>query len=223
MGNLAISDLNDRLARGPRQVKAREGQVAGRQTALAEGQESTKQTKMASDKKLLDLKSGEMKIEDLKTKLNGCSSNKEYQALLEQISASEMAGSVLADEILETMEKIDQLEAHVGEVEKALELANNELIKCRDAVASESEVIRADIGRLEGELKAAIEGGRARLAGRPQGRVPASDPWQRRRWHGRGRWPGLSGLWFSDHAQYAERLITFQAHILQIVRLFAIH
>ncbi len=153
-----LSDLNDRLARGPRQVKAREGQVAGQETALAEVRESTKQAKIASDKKQLDLKSGEMKIEDLKTKLNGCSSNKEYQALLEQISASEMAGSVLADEILETMEKIDQLEAQIGEVEKTLELANHELVKCRDKVASESEVIRADIERLEGELKGAEQG-----------------------------------------------------------------
>ncbi len=153
-----LSDLNDRLTRGPRQVKAREGQVAGQQAALAEVRESTKQAKIASDKKQLDLKSGEMKIEDLKTKLNGCSSNKEYQALLEQISASEMAGSVLADEILETLEKIDLLEAQAGEVEKTLELANKELIKCQDKVASESEVIRADIERLEGELKDAEQG-----------------------------------------------------------------
>lgn len=153
-----LSDLNNRLTRGPRQIKAREGQVAGKQTALAEVQESVKQTKIASDKKQLDLKSSEMKIEDLKTKLNGCSSNKEYQALLEQISASEMAGSVLADEILEALEKIDQLELQVAEVKKMLELANKELVKCQDIVASESERIRADIERLEGELKMAEQG-----------------------------------------------------------------
>jgi len=153
-----LRDLNDRLARGPRQVKAREGQVATQQAALAEVQELVKQTKLAADQKQLDLKSGEMKVEDLKTKLNGCSSNKEYQSLLEQISASEMASSVLADEILEALEKIDQLEANVVEAEKNLQLANNELIKCRDIVASESGAIREDIARLEGELKAAEQG-----------------------------------------------------------------
>jgi len=153
-----LSDLNDRLARGPRQVKAREGQVAVHQTALAEVQELVKLTKMAADQKQLDLKSGELKVEDLKAKLNGCSSNKEYQSLLEQISAAEMAGSVLADEILEALEKIDQLEANVVDAEKNLQLANNELTKCRDIVASESGVIREDITRLEGELKAAEQG-----------------------------------------------------------------
>ncbi len=153
-----LSDLNDRLTRGPRQVKAREGQVARQQAALDEVQETVKQTKMAADQKQLNLKSGEMKIEDLKAKLNGCSSNKEYQALLEQISASEMANSVLSDEILEALEKIDQLELSVGEAEEHLELAKKELAKCQDIVSSESDVIRADISRLEGDLKSAEDG-----------------------------------------------------------------
>jgi len=150
-----LRDLNDRLERGPRQVKARVGQVTAQQAALSEVQKSVKQIKMVADQKQLDLKSGELKIADLKTKLNGCSSNKEYQSLLEQISASEMAGSVLTDEILEALEKIDRVELEVVEAEKNLQLANNELTKYRDLVASESETIRADIVRLEDELKVA--------------------------------------------------------------------
>ncbi len=150
-----LSDLNERLVRGPRQVKARENQVALQQTALEEAQASVKQTKMASDQKQLMLNSGESKIEDLKAKLNGCSSNKEYQSLLEQISAAEMAGSVLADEILEAMEKTDQLEVAVGESQGVLKASENELAKCQEAVAAESSVIRGDIERLEGELAAA--------------------------------------------------------------------
>ena len=150
-----LSDLNDRLTRGPRQVEAREGQVAKQQTLLEEAQETVKQTKLAADQKQLNLKSGELKIEDLKAKLNGCSSNKEYQSLLEQISASEMANSVLADEILESLEKADELETSVDEAEKNLELAKKELTKCQETISSEAEVIRADILRLEGDLKMA--------------------------------------------------------------------
>ncbi len=147
-----LAELHERLDRGPRQIKAREANVAKFEADLATAQESVKQTKMLADQKQLDLKSGEIKIADLKAKLNACSSNKEYQTLLEQIAASEMANSVLADEILEAMEKGDQLEVAAGGAKTHLEAARTELSKCRDSVASESELIRGDVARLEGEL-----------------------------------------------------------------------
>lgn len=147
-----LADLRERLDRGPRQIKAREANVAEFEGRLATAESSVKQTKMLADQKQLDLKSGENKISDLKTKLNVCSSNKEYQALLEQIAASEMANSVLADEILEAMEKGDQLELAVGEAKVHLQSARTELSKCRDSVSSESTLIQGDISRLEGEL-----------------------------------------------------------------------
>ncbi len=147
-----LADLHERQERGPRQVRAREINVAALNEALAAAQEAVKQTKLAIDRKQLDLKTGEGKIEDRKTKLNGCSSNKEYQALLEQIAASEMAGSVLADEILEAMEKADQLEAAACQTQKELEASQTNLAQCRDTVAEEEVVIRGDIQRLEEEL-----------------------------------------------------------------------
>ena len=147
-----LADLRERLDRGPRQIRAREANVAQCEQNLATAQENVKQTKLAADQKQLDLKSGESKIEDLKAKLNTCSSNKEYQSFLEQIAAAEMANSVLADEILEALEKADSLEESVAEVQKHLEAAKNELTQCRDAVASESELVRGDIARLETDL-----------------------------------------------------------------------
>ena len=53
------------------------------------------------------LRSGEGKILELETKLNQSSTNREYQALKDQIAADNMANSVLADEILEAMERVD--------------------------------------------------------------------------------------------------------------------
>jgi predicted nucleic acid-binding Zn-ribbon protein len=147
-----LADLHERLERGPRQIKAREANVAKFEADLASAQHAVQQTTMLSDQKQLDLKSGESKIADLKAKLNACSSNKEYQSLLEQIAASEMANSVLADEILEAMDKGDRLEVAVGEARTHLASAQSELSKCRDEVTRESELIRGDVSRLEGEL-----------------------------------------------------------------------
>ena len=153
-----LSDLRDRLDRGPKLILAREANVAQQQAVLDAANEDVKQTKKTADQKQLDLKTGEQKVDDLKVKLNGCSSNKEYQALLEQIAAAEMAGSVLADEILESFDKVDQLEQKVTEAESLVEGANQELQKCRDVVAEKAVVIKGDIQRLEADLAEAESG-----------------------------------------------------------------
>lgn len=147
-----LADLNDRLARGPRQIAVREANVQHQTTGLASAQQAVQQTKMTADRKQLDLKSSESKINDLKIKLNACSSNKEFHALQEQIAASEMANSVLADEILEALEKVDQLELAVVEARHQLEVAQTDLAAWRDRVAAEAAVLKADIERLSTEL-----------------------------------------------------------------------
>jgi predicted nucleic acid-binding Zn-ribbon protein len=150
-----LADLRDRLERGPKQVRAREANVTQLEAKLAEAKDRAKQTQVALDRKQLDLKSGEQKVLDLRVKLNGANSNREYQAFLEQIAAAEMAGSVLSDEILEGMEKIDQLHAATKEAEKNLAAGKQELEKAKQAVQSSADTIRADVAALESELAAA--------------------------------------------------------------------
>jgi predicted nucleic acid-binding Zn-ribbon protein len=147
-----LADLRDRLERGPKQVRAREANVAQLEVKLTEARDRAKQMQMAIDRKQLDLKSGEQKVVDLRVKLNGANSNREYQAFLEQIAAAEMAGSVLSDEILESMEKVDQLGLATKEAEKNLASGKHEMDKARQAVESSAATIRSDITRLEAEL-----------------------------------------------------------------------
>jgi predicted nucleic acid-binding Zn-ribbon protein len=147
-----LADLRDRLERGPKQVRAREANVVQLEARLSETRDRAKQTQMAVDRKQLDLKSGEQKIVDLRVKLNACSSNREYQALLEQIASAEMAGSVLSDEILEGLEKLDQLAAQVKEAEKNLAAGKQELDKARRNIEDSAATIRTDVARLESEL-----------------------------------------------------------------------
>ena len=147
-----LADLRDRLERGPKQVRAREANVAQLEARLAEARDKAKQTQMAVDRKQLDLKSGEQKVVDLRVKLNTANNNREYQALLEQIAAAEMAGSVLSDEILEGMEKVDQLALAAKEAEKNLASGKQEMEKSRQAVEDSAASIRSDVTRLEAEL-----------------------------------------------------------------------
>jgi len=147
-----LAELRDRLERGPKQVRAREANVAQLEARLAEARDKAKQTQMGVDRKQLDLKAGEQKVVDLRVKLNQANSNREYQAFLEQIAAAEMAGSVLSDQILEGMERVDHLNAGAKESEKNLAAGKQELDKARQAVETASATIRDDLARLETEL-----------------------------------------------------------------------
>jgi predicted nucleic acid-binding Zn-ribbon protein len=150
-----LGDLRERKERGPRQIKAREANLAKQNEELQRLQGEQKAAKIRSDQKNLLLRSSEQKIEDLKVKLNQASSNREYQALKDQIAADQMAGSVLADEILEAMEKVDELAAHIAEQQKNIEAAKAEVAKAATAVRDQAGMLDSEIARLEGELKAA--------------------------------------------------------------------
>jgi predicted nucleic acid-binding Zn-ribbon protein len=147
-----LADLRDRAERGPRQIKAREANLAKMNEELAKIQADAKAAKVRVDQKNLLLKSGEDKIVNLEAKLNAAQSNREYQALKDQIAADKMANSVLADEILEGLEKLDEFKVLVSDAQAKIATAKEELGKAQAVVASQSELLLADIKRLEGEL-----------------------------------------------------------------------
>jgi uncharacterized protein len=147
-----LSDLRERLERGPKQVRTRTAGVAQAEEQLTKVQADLKAARVALDQKQLQLKTGEGKVAELKVKLNQANTNREYQALKDQIAADEMAASVLADEILEAMEKLDGMKTHVPEADARVAKAKEELTKAQQQIRAEEESLRADVSRLEKEL-----------------------------------------------------------------------
>ncbi|MCC7086147.1 MAG: phospholipase [Pirellulales bacterium] len=147
-----LEDLRARLDSGPKQIRVRTAAVATAEENIAKLQADIKAARVAIDQKQLQLKSSESKIVDLKVKLNQAQSNREYQALKDQIAADEMAGSVLADEILEAMEKVDGQKAQVPELESQVAKAKADLTAVQQQVRAQEELLRSDTKRLEGEL-----------------------------------------------------------------------
>src|SRR5262249_31032763 len=91
-----LSDLRQPLDRGPKQIRARTAGVATAEEQSSKVNADLKAARVAIDQKQLQLKSAEGKIGELKVKLNQATTNREYQALKDQIAADEMASSVLA-------------------------------------------------------------------------------------------------------------------------------
>ncbi|MEX0586648.1 MAG: phospholipase [Pirellulales bacterium] len=106
----------------------------------------------AVDSKQLQLRDKEDKIATLKARLSACSTNREYQALQEQISADQVATSVLEDEILDSLAKVDERKLLVGKAEQNCAKGNEELQKIRKGVDDQRQLIAGDITRLEAEL-----------------------------------------------------------------------
>jgi len=148
-----LSDLRGRLERGPKQICAVDAHVEHCRQRLAKAQAAAKAARVASDAKQVQLKAGEGKVQELKLKLNTASSNREYQALKDQTAAQEMTNSVLADEILEGMEKIDELRRKIDEAEGQLTQADEKNKKVHATVEKHEPLIRGDIERLQVELK----------------------------------------------------------------------
>ena len=73
--------------------------------------------------------------------------------LTDQIAADEMACSVLADEILEAIEKVELLKKTVPPAEEEVVKAQAELNKTKGVVNDQAATIKSEIIRLEAELK----------------------------------------------------------------------
>ena len=102
-----LQQVEDELDSGPRRIAATERRLEEKQRQGDEQKQRIIELRKVADGKSLQLKSNDAKITDLKAKLNSASSNREYDVIRSQIEADEMANSVLEDEILEALEKVD--------------------------------------------------------------------------------------------------------------------
>jgi len=148
-----LRDLHERAARGPRLAKAREANLARLQDQWTELQQKAKELRIKTDEKQLQLKSSEAAIERRRQQQREAKDNREYQALGDQIRADQMAMSVLEDEILENMEKLDQFAIRVKQAEEELAKAQAEAAAADRQWQEEAPLIQGDIQRLEAELR----------------------------------------------------------------------
>ncbi len=150
-----LADLRDQLAAGPRQIAARTQQLTAAEAAHAARLEEIKKAKMAADQKQLQLRSAEAKILDLEGKLNACKTNREYQTLRDQIAADKMATKVLEDEILEGLERLDEVKKTVPPAEAEVAAVKKQLAEAKARVEGEASRLEAEVARIRTELDAA--------------------------------------------------------------------
>lgn len=150
-----LTDLRSQLAAGPKQIAAQMNQLKHaehKQEQVAE--DLTKARKHADEKQLL-LRSSEAKINDLEAKRNTAKTNREYQLLGEQIEADKMAIKVLEDEILESLERVDEVNNKQPAAKENLKRVAEALETLRDQVKKETARLESEVARVMSQLEEA--------------------------------------------------------------------
>lgn len=147
-----ITDIGERIRKGPIKVKVVRSNEAGFLAALDEAKEKLLTLRKASNEKQMQLGEREAKIEDLKKKLNASDSNKEFQLLKDRIAADTQANSVLQDEILEQLEKLDVLEEQQESAKKNYAQSQADTQKIEAQVRSELKELKLEKVRVSNEL-----------------------------------------------------------------------
>jgi uncharacterized protein len=147
-----LHDLNDRLARGPKLIAASQARIKTLEGELVAAKNALQNARKKADERQLQLNSRESRIVDLQGKLNAASTNKEFQTIKEQIAADEQANSVLADEVFELLEKIDDQQVAVGQAQQSIAKAQEDLAKIEQRVDAEKDLLESELDRVTAEL-----------------------------------------------------------------------
>ena len=116
--HIRLQELQQQLEHGPRQVKARQQIVAAKQARSTRSRPNSSKPACWPTRRTCSSKPTKARSPQLEAKLNQATSNREFDIIRSQIDADTMANSVLEDEILEVLEKVDQLQQKIKQAEE---------------------------------------------------------------------------------------------------------
>jgi len=147
-----LKSVIDQLQAGPQRIKVRQQMCATKQSEIETQKETIKRLKMKADDGQLQVKSNEAKLDGLQTKLNQSASNREYDALRSQIEADRMANSVLEDEVIAALEKIDLANAALKKLTEELAQQQAAEVKLVADVKAAEAGLRLQASQLEAQV-----------------------------------------------------------------------
>ncbi|MCP5003907.1 MAG: hypothetical protein GY941_08150 [Planctomycetes bacterium] len=150
--------IQNKINEKTRFIKLQSEEIEKKKTALHR-KKSLSETKQEErvliqkeiDKKDLDLKSAEEQIAKFNVQLNSIKNNKEYSALRSEIGSKEADKSLLEDEILDLMSKLESTnKEHLGAAEKLKGDERNfdDFVQCAEREMQEAEEV---IGSLKSD------------------------------------------------------------------------
>ena len=155
--HIRLGECAEAIEKGPKSVERQKRITKKKQAELESGRDQLKTLRMAADEKSLQLKVNESKIDELKVKLNTAVTNREFDIIKTQIEADTMANSVLEDEILEGLEKVDVQQAAIAECKQGCEESTKRETTIAKEFAAAEPGLREEMVKLESTIATAEE------------------------------------------------------------------
>ncbi len=136
-----INELEASQERRKQDVQKKKVRIENEKALAEKKHEEKVAVQKEIDRKELDLKTNEGEITKYNVQLNSIKTNKEYSALISEIGSKKADMSILEDEILDTMSR--------------LETANQGYVKATEDLRNEEESLKDLINSVDAEIKEA--------------------------------------------------------------------
>ncbi|MFH1062614.1 MAG: C4-type zinc ribbon domain-containing protein [Candidatus Omnitrophota bacterium] len=140
----------------PRQIAILEEEFAERSSLLKRLEDELKKVQIGHKEKDLELQSKEASVDKHKNQLSQIKTNKEYNALQVEIEKMKADNSLLEEQIIMLLDKIDTLKASINKEKELLAQEEKKLKTAKAAVELEIRELQETINKLNLQRKIAI-------------------------------------------------------------------
>ena len=144
-----FADLMGRILGGPRKIQLAQARVAELDQLRADAVKRVLDLRVATDEKQAKLEASERNLARRRDQLMEAKSNTEYQNLKDQIAADQAACNVLSDEILEALDRIEELTQQADLAKANLQEGTQQLEKLTAEIAEEKTRCEEEIRHLK--------------------------------------------------------------------------
>ena len=156
--NRQRTDLEGQIERGPKVIATAKARLDAAEKHAQDIRDTMTRMRVDADQKQLQMKEREDKIHHWQGQLNAAKENREYQALKDQIAADTQANVVLSDEILETLEGLDEMAGKLKAAELKVEEVRGDFEKIASQINEKRGNLQSELARVESELTEAEKG-----------------------------------------------------------------
>ncbi|MDD3587130.1 MAG: hypothetical protein PHQ75_08100 [Thermoguttaceae bacterium] len=152
-----LTELRYRLKKGMQIIEYNETRLASAQQELEKRVAEQTRMRLAVKENETRLKTFEEGLKKRRTQLGEAKTNKEHQALKDQIEQDEKTGSVLADGVIAALDEIDRFTPIVDEARKEVERLEKLIAEAKAEYDQDRPAIEADIATYTERLAKAEE------------------------------------------------------------------
>ncbi len=146
-----IFSLNSEKLAMPQQLKAAEDAFEAKKQGLAALEKKLLDFQKLRKDKELELASKEEGVKKLQTQLYSLKTNKEYQAMLQQIADAKADGSVIEDKILQCFEDAEKVNKEIENEKLRLKEEEKVMAEQKKKISDRSKVVDDRLSQLEAQ------------------------------------------------------------------------